>query len=161
MTRPVDPRLAPHLDTVEQRLVDRATRAGLPAPAGHRDRVLAAVRDTLAGSLTAPVAPPPGLDAGSRVALGAMAISALVVIVAPWVAIAGAMTRGTERTAEPVIVAQARAAGIDLPVHDDRFALQVATTRDANREPLPAADDLLNARRRESLRLKTLLRREL
>jgi len=71
------------------------------------------------------------------------------------------MTRGTERTAEPVIVAQARAAGIDLPVHDDRFALQVATTRDANREPLPAADDLLNARRRESLRLKTLLRREL
>ena len=161
MTKPIDPRLAPHLDTIEQRLVDRATRAGLPVPAGHRDRVLAAVRDTLAGSLTAPVAPPPGLDAGSRAALGAMAISALVVIVGPWVAIAGAMTRGTERTAEPVIVAQARAAGIDLQVHDDRFALQVATTRDANREPISAADDRLNVRRRESLRLKTLLRREL
>jgi hypothetical protein len=157
MTKPVDPRLAPHLDTIEQQLVDRATRAGLPVPAGHRDRVLAAVRDTLAGSLTTPAAPPPGLDAGSRAALGAMAISALVVIVAPWVAIAGAMTRGTERTAEPVIVAQARAAGIELPVHDDRFALQVATTRDANHAPISDAGDLPHARRREIGRLKTLL----
>lgn len=157
MSKSVGPRLAPHLDAIEQRLVDRATRAGLPVPGGHRDRVLAAVRDTLAGSLTPPAAPLPGLDAGSRAALGAMAISALVVIVAPWVAIAGAMTRGTERTAEPVIVARARAAGIDLQVHDDRFALQVATTRDANREQLPAADDLPHARRREIGRLQTLL----
>lgn len=161
MSKSVGPRLAPHLDAIEQRLVDRATRAGLPVPGGHRDRVLAAVRDTLAGSLTPPAAPLPGLDAGSRAALGAMAISALVVIVAPWVAITGAMTRGMERTAEPVIVAQARAAGIDLPVHNDRFAPLMATTRDVNREQHSATDDLLNARRREALRLKNLLRGEL
>ncbi len=66
----------PSLDAVERRLV---ARAGLALPAGHRDQVLAAVRDTLAENRGPVERASSGLDAGSRAALVAIALSAAVV----------------------------------------------------------------------------------
>jgi hypothetical protein len=140
----------PSLDAVERRLV---ASAGLALPAGHRDQVLAAVRDTLAENRGPVERASSSLDAGSIAALVTMALSAAVVIVAPWVALT--RTAATVQ-AEPRLVAQARAAGIDLPV------AAVAATRgppfDApSRAALP---DLLD-RRHDAWRIRTLLTGEL
>lgn len=147
----------PDIDTVEQRFTDRPV---LTPPPGHRDRVLAAVRDALAADRTTQTAAAafPGLDAGSKAALGAMAMSALVVVVGPWVAIVGAMTHGAGRNAEPASVAQARAAGIEMPRPADLFAPLAATARGVNHTPLSDAGELQTAGPREILRLKTLLK---
>jgi hypothetical protein len=140
----------PSLDAVERRLV---ARAGLALPAGHRDRVLAAVRDTLAENRGPVERASSGLDAGSRAALVAIAISAAVVIVAPWVAVT--------RTAAPVqagprLVDQARAAGIDLPV----AAVAVTSGRPFDAPSRAALPDLLD-RRHDASRIRTLLTGEL
>lgn len=138
------------LDAIERRLI---ARAGLAPPAGHRDQVLAVVRDTLAENRGPLERTSSGIDAGSSAALVAMALSAALVIVAPWVAVA--------RWAAPVpaetrLVTQARAAGIDLPV------AAVATT---SGQPLGAPSraalpDLLELRR-DAWRLQNLLQGEL
>ena len=95
------------LDDVERRL---ANRAALAAPPGHRDRVLAAVRDTLAGRISPPVAPA-GIDSGGMAALVARALSVMVVAVVPWLVVARAVA---PVPTEPRIVAQARAAVDDV-----------------------------------------------
>ena len=100
----------PGFEAIERRL---AARADHGAPAGHRDRVLAAVRDTLAGRI-APRATPSGLDAGSLAAIAALALSALLAVVAPWLVLTQAAALVPPA---PRIVAQARAAGIDLASH--------------------------------------------
>jgi len=138
------------LDAIEQRLI---ARAGLAPPAGHRDQVLAVVRDTLAENRGPIERASSGIDAGSRAALVAMALSVALVIVAPWVAVA--------RWAAPVpaetrLVAQAWAAGIDLPV------AAVATT---SGQPLGAPSraalpDLLE-RRHDAWQIRNLLQGEL
>lgn len=137
-------------DAVERRLVGRPGRA---VPPGHRDRVLAAVRDTLAGRGT-PTPPPPGIDAGCRAALVAMALSAAFVIVAPWLAV----TRSASlMPPQSLLVARARAAGIDLP------ELAIATTTGPPREPSARvnAGNVFNARQVEAWRMRTLLQGEL
>lgn len=137
-------------DAVERRLAGRPGRA---IPPGHRDRVLAAVRDTLAGRGAATPSPP-GIDAGCRAALVAMALSAALVIVAPWVAVARS---AAPVPTEPRLVAQARAAGIDLPV------ATVAATAGPPREPSAraGAGNVFNARQVEAWRMRTLLQGEL
>jgi hypothetical protein len=138
------------LDAIERRLI---ARAGLAPPAGHRDQVLAVVRDTLAENRGPLERAGAGVDVGSRAALVAMALSAALVIVAPWAAVA--------RTAAPVpaetrLVAQARAAGIDLPV-----AAVATTSGQPLGAPSPAAlPDLLELRH-DAWRLRTLLQGEL
>ena len=155
------------LDAIERRLAARTARA---VPTGHRDLVLAAVRDTLeekvpatksgeAGPLICGDCPDLvagtflGIDAGSTAALVAMALSALVAVVAPWLGLAGGFD---PLPAEPRIVMQARAAGIDLQV------AAIATTSgptggDPSSAPLP---DLLG-RRHEAWRRRNLLTGEL
>lgn len=97
------------LNAIEQRFT---ARARLTATAGHRDRVLAAVRDTLAEPRGAFPRPRPDMDGASAAVLVVIALSALVAVVAPWLMVARVMPVPME----PRIVAQARAAGIDLPV---------------------------------------------
>ena len=70
-----------HLDSIERQL---AAQAGLAPAVGHRDRVLAAVWDTLAENHGGPPRAGSGIDAGATAALVAMALSATLVIVAPW-----------------------------------------------------------------------------
>lgn len=143
------------LDEIERRLVDRAA---LAAPPGHRDRVLAAVRDTLAGRISPPVAPAgidsAGIDSGGMAALVAMALSVLVVAVVPWLVVARMVA---PVPTEPRIVAQARAAGIDLPV-----AIVAATSGPA-REPVSRSrmSDPLNVRHHEAWHLRNLHLRNL
>ena len=140
---------APEFDALEQRLT---AMAGLAPTAGHRDRVLAAVRDTLAdrsGSLERAGA---GVDAGSRAVLVAIACSALLAVIAPWLGMARAFDR---LPAEPRIVTQARAAGIDLPVH------LAATTRGPHDTPLFPPSERSPGRRPDAWRLRTLLTGEL
>ena len=138
------------LDDVERRL---ANRAALAAPPGHRDRVLAAVRDTLAGRISPPVAPA-GIDSGGMAALVARALSVMVVAVVPWLVVARAVA---PVPTEPRIVAQARAAGIDLPV-----AIASATSGPA-RKPFSRSriSDPLNVRHHEAWHLRNLLQGEL
>ncbi|MEI6504343.1 MAG: hypothetical protein WCO90_00500 [Planctomycetota bacterium] len=138
------------LDDVERRL---ANRAALAAPPGHRDRVLAAVRDTLAGRISPPVAPA-GIDSGGMAALVAMALSVMVVAVVPWLVVARAVA---PVPTEPRIVAQARAAGIELPVE-----MVAATSRPAW-ESLSRSrtSDPRNVRHHEALHLRNLLQGEL
>ena len=147
-------------DAIERRLTGRPGRA---VPPGHRDRVLAAVRDTLAEKVPAtksgqspqgdyPVSP--DLVAGTFIALVAMALSAALVIVAPWVA----MTRSAAPVSmEPRIVARARAAGIDLP--GAVVAVPIAPSRETS--PRGGLTDVLEARRHEAWRMRTLLEGEL
>jgi hypothetical protein len=168
----------PGLDAIEQRLL---ARAGVATPAGHRDRVLAAVQEKVsatksgeAGKLGCADCPdlvadtflgdtldqrpglPPragaGLDGGTAAALVAMAISALLAVVAPWLVVARATA---PLPMEPRIVAQARAAGIDLPIE-----LVAAPIRHA---PRPASDprEPLSVRLHEAWRLRNLLTGEL
>jgi hypothetical protein len=160
------------LAAIERRLI---ARAGLAPPAGHRDRVLAAVRDTLAGEEKEEKVPATksgdagelvcgdcpdlvagtfsGIDAGGTAALVAMAVSVAAVIVAPWVAV----TRPAAAVAaEPRIVMQARAAGIDLQVAAIA-TMSGPTVADPSSAPLP---DLLD-RRHEAWRLRNLLTGEL
>jgi hypothetical protein len=138
------------LDSIERRL---AARAGVAVPAEHRDRVLAAVRDTLDQRHGPPPPAGSGIDAGATAALVAISLSAGLLIVAPWVA----MTRtAAPFPAEPRLVAEARAAGIDLPV---------ATVAATNGQPLgapsrAAMSDLLD-RRHEAWRMRNLLPGEL
>ena len=138
------------LDAIERRLI---ARAGLAPPAGHRDQVLAVVRDTLAEGRGPLERASSGIDAGSTAALVAMALSAALVLVAPWVAVA--------RWAAPVpaetrLVAQARAAGIDLPV-----AAVATTSGQPLGAPSPAAlPDLLD-RRHDAWKIRNLLTGEL
>jgi hypothetical protein len=155
----------PGLEAIEQRLL---ARAGVATPAGHRDRVLAAVQEKVsatksgeAGRLRCADCPDLvadtflGIDAGGRAALLAMALSASLVIVAPWFAVA---TSVAPVQAEPRLVTQARAAGIDLPL------AAVAATGDLPRHvPAGAALPALPERRRlEAWRLhKNLLQGEL
>jgi hypothetical protein len=136
------------LEAIERRLAARADRA---APAGHRDRVLAAVQDTLAGR-TAPRATPSGLEAGGTTALVVLALSAVLAVAAPWLVV----TQAAGLTSpEPRLVAQARAAGIDFPVE------LVATTGPARETPSRAAMPNLLEHRHEAWRLRTLLTGEL
>ena len=161
-------------DAIERRLTGRPGRA---VPPGHRDRVLAAVRDTLAEKVPAtksgqspqaekvpatksgqspqgdyPVSP--DLVAGTFIALVAMALSAALVIVAPWVA----MTRSAAPVSmEPRIVARARAAGIDLP--GAVVAVPIAPSRETSSRG--GLTDVLEARRHEAWRMRTLLEGEL
>ena len=141
---------APEFEVIERRL---AAMAGLALPAGHRDRVLAAVQDTLADRFGQLERAGAGVDAGSRAALVAMACSALLAVVAPWLGMARAIDL---MPAEPRLVAQARAAGIDLPV------AAVATT---SGQPLGAPSraalpDLLE-RRHDAWQIRNLLQGEL
>jgi len=140
----------PDLEAIEQGLL---ARAGVATPAGHRDRVLAAVRDTLDQRPGPPPRAGSGIDAGGRAALVAMALSATLAIVAPWLAVT---TSVAPVQREPRLVAQARAAGIDL-----RLAA-VAATGDLPRQvPSRAAlPDLLERRRLEAWRLQNLLHGE-
>ncbi len=98
----------PSLDVIEQRL---RTRGGHRASTEHRDRVLAAVRNALAGG------PRPMLSSGSSLgprdtaALVSMALAGAIWIVGPWLVVPQAVA---PRVLEPAIVVQARAAGIDL-----------------------------------------------
>lgn len=133
------------LEAIERRL---AARAGLAPSTGHRDRVLAAVRDTLAGR-TGPRATPAGLEAGGTAALVALALSAMLAVAAPWLVARQALGL---RSPEPRLVAQARAAGIDFPVE-----LVAATSRPAREASSPAAMSDLLERRHEAWRLRTLL----
>jgi hypothetical protein len=160
MREPYDP----GLEAIEQRLL---ARAGVATPAGHRDRVLAAVREKVsatksgeAGKVGCADCPDLvagtfwGLDAGGRAALLAMALSASLVIVAPWLAVATSVAPVRQ---EPRLVAQARATGIDLPM------AVVAATGDLPRQvPSRAAlPDLLELRRHEAWQLQNLLEGEL
>jgi hypothetical protein len=134
---------------VEQRLT---ARAGLAPTAGHRDRVLAAVRDTLDQRPGLPPRVGAGLDGGSAAALIAIAFSALLAVVAPWLVV----TRvAAPLPMQPRIVAQARAAGIDLPIE-----LVAAPIRHALR---PASDprEPPSVRLHEAWRLRNLLTGEL
>jgi len=132
------------LDAIERRLAARADRA---APTGHRDLVLAAVRDTLAGRIV-PRVTPAGLEAGGTAALVVLALSALLAVAAPWLVV----TQAAGLTSpEPRLVAQARAAGIDFPVE------LVATSGPARETPSRAAMPTLLERRHEAWRLRTLL----
>jgi hypothetical protein len=132
------------LEAIERRLAARADRA---APAGHRDRVLAAVRDTLAGR-TVPRATPSGLEASGTAALFVLALSALLAVTAPWLVV----TQAAGLTSpEPRIVAQARAAGIDFSGE------RVETTGPALEASSRAAMPNLLERRHEAWRLRTLL----
>ena len=132
-------------EAIARRLAARADRA---APAGHRDRVLAAVRDTLAGRVVPP-STPVGLDVGGTTALGTLALSALLAVAAPWLLVSQALGLTSP---EPRIVVQARAAGIDFPVE------LVATTRSPARGA-PSRDAMSDAleRRHEVWRLRTLV----
>ena len=134
---------------VEQRLT---ARAGLAPTAGHRDRVLAAVRDTLDQRPGLPPRVGAGLDGGIAAALIAIAFSALLAVVAPWLVV----TRvAAPLPMQPRIVAQARAAGIDLPIE-----LVAAPIRHALR---PASDprEPPSVRLHEAWRLRNLLTGEL
>lgn len=83
-----------------------------------------------------------------------MALSAALVIVAPWVA----MTRwGAITPSEPRLVAQARAAGIDLPVAV--VAVPIEPSRETTFRGI--LTDVLDARRHEAWRMRTLLEGEL
>jgi hypothetical protein len=160
------------LDAVERLLADRPA---CTAPPGYRDRVLAAVRDTLAGHSTLVVKVPAtksgeageppcgdcpdlvagtffGIDRSGRVALVAMALSALGVTVAPWLAIP---RLAPPVPVEPRIVAQARAAGIELPVE----SLAAASRQPA--EPAAHSSEPLSARLHDAWRLRNLLTGEL
>jgi len=131
-------------NAIERRLAARADRA---APAGHRDRVLAAVRDTLAGR-TVPRTTPAGLEASGTAALVALALSVLLAVAAPWLVVTQAAGL---KSPEPRLVAQARAAGIDFPVE------RVATSGPARKASSRAAMSDLLERRHETWRLRTLL----
>lgn len=137
----------PDFGAVERRLAARADHA---PPAGHRDRVLAAVRETLAGR-TPPRSTPAGLDAGSMAAVAALAVSALLAVVAPWLALTQAAALVPP---EPRIVAQARAAGIDFPV-------ELVTTSMARETPLFRPGDVVPGPIPDAWRLRTLLQGEL
>lgn len=133
------------LEAIERRLAARADRA---APTGHRDRVLTAVRDTLAGR-GAPQATPAGLEASGTAALVVLALSAVLAVTAPWLVVRQAAGL---KSPEPRLVAQARAAGIDFPVE-----LVAATSRPAREASSPAAMSDLLERRHEAWRLRTFL----
>jgi hypothetical protein len=137
------------LDAVERRLI---ARAGLAPPAGHRDQALAVVRDTLAKGRGPLDRASSGIDAGSTASLVAMAISATLVIVAPWLAVSTSVAPVQQ---EPRLVTQARAAGIDLPIE-----LVAAPIRHA---PRPASDprEPPSVRLHEAWRLRNLLTGEL
>lgn len=132
------------LEAIERRLAARADRG---PPAGHRDRVLAAVRDTLAGRIV-PRVTPAGLEAGGTAALVVLALSAVLAVAAPWLVV----TQAAGLTSpEPRLVAQARAAGIEFPVE------RVATSGPAREASSRAAMSDLLERRHEAWRLRTLL----
>ena len=137
----------PDFGAVERRLAARADHA---LPAGHRDRVLAAVRDTLAGR-TPPRSTPAGLDAGSMAAITALALSALLAVVAPWLVLTQAAALVPP---EPRIVAQARAAGIDVPV-------ELVTTTPPRATSLSRPGDVVPGPIPDAWRLRTLLQGEL
>jgi hypothetical protein len=135
-------------DAIETRLAARGSRA----TPGYRDRVLAAVRDTLDQRPGLPPRVGAGLDGGSAAALIAIAFSALLAVVAPWLVV----TRvAAPLPMQPRIVAQARAAGIDLPIE-----LVAAPIRHALR---PASDprEPPSVRLHEAWRLRNLLTGEL
>jgi len=132
-------------EAIERRL---AARTGRVAPAGHRDRVLAAVRDTLAGRVVPPSSPV-ALDAGGTAALVVLALSAMLAIAMPWLVVR--QTLGL-KSPEPRIVVQARAAGIALPVE-----LVAATSSPAHGAPSRDAMSDLLERRHEVRRLRTLV----
>jgi hypothetical protein len=134
----------PNFEAVEQRLT---AIAGLAPPGGHRDRVLAAVRDALADH-PVPLRAGCGVDAGSRAALVAVACSALLTVIAPWLGMARAFDR---LPAEPRLVTQARAAGIDLPVH------LATTTRGPHETTLSPPSERSPGRLPDAWRLRTLL----
>ena len=138
----------PILDAIESRL---ASRAGLRTPPGHRDRVLAAVRDTRAERPGGPPRTGSGIDAGGSAALVALALSAMVAVVMPWLALARPVDL---LPMEPRIVIQARAAGIKLPV-----ALAKATPEPARE--LRSDADGLRVRLYDAWRLQNLLTGEL
>ncbi len=135
-------------DALEQRLT---AMAGLAPTAGHRDRVLAAVRDALADH-PVPLRAGCGVDAGSRATLVAIACSALLAVIAPWLGMARAFDR---LPAEPRLVTQARAAGIDLPVH------LATTTRGPHETTLSPPVERSPGRLPDAWRLRTLLTGEL
>ena len=133
-----------NLEAIERRL---ATRADRGPPAGHRDRVHAAVRDTLAGRIV-PRATPAGLEAGGTAALVVLALSALLAVAAPWLVV----TQAAGLTSpEPRLVAQTRAAGIDFPVE------RAATSGPAHEASSRAAVSDLLERCHETWRLRILL----
>ena len=139
-------RRQPDVEAIERRLAARADHA----PPGHRDRVLAAVRDTLAGRF-APRATPTGLDAVALATVATLAISALVAVVAPWLVVTQALTLPSP---EPRLVAQARAAGIDFPV-------ELATTARPRETHLSRPGDVEPGPIPDAWRLRTLLQGEL
>lgn len=139
---------APGLDAVERRLV---ARAGVAAPAGHRDRVLAAVRDMLDQRPGQPARAGSGIDAGGAAALLGIALSALLAVVAPWFVVARAVPLPTE----PRVVAQARAAGVDLPLEF------VATTTHRSPPAVSRMREPPSARLHEAWHLRNLLTGEL
>lgn len=106
MSRSFDPRI----DAIERRLVSHSTR---DVPSGHRDRVLAAVRDVLAEDL-ATIAPSDsaiGLKGAS--ALLAIALSTALIIVVPWSFLGRPLL---PVPTESALMARARSAGIDVPL---------------------------------------------
>jgi hypothetical protein len=148
MSEADDPRLA----AVERRLVDRG---GFDLSPGHRDRTLAAVRDTLAGKAErrGPLERAgKGIDPASVAALVAIAVSTMLTVVVPWLAVTRPVA---PLLTEPRLMAQARAAGIELPVE-----WLAATSREPV-EPVAHPSKSPSARLHDVWRLRNHLRGEL
>ena len=135
-------------DVIEERLAARGSRA----TPGYRDRVLAAVRDTLDRRPGPPPRAGAGIDGGRAAVLLALTLSALLAVVAPWLVVARAVSRVPM---EPRLVAQARAAGIDLPLEF------VATTTHRSPPTVSRMREPPSARLREAWHLRNLLTGEL
>jgi hypothetical protein len=99
----------PRLDAIEHRLVRQAS---VVATAEHRDRVLAAVQDVLTSGPLSMTTVENGLGMRGTAALVAMALTAAIMVVGPWLVIPQAVA---PLPTEPSLVVQAREAGIDLP----------------------------------------------
>lgn len=119
MSRSVDPRI----DAIERRLVSHTT---CDVPSGHRDRVLAAVRDVLAEDLETIVPSDSEIGLKGASALLAIALSTALIIVVPWSFLGRPLL---PVPTESTLMARARSAGIDLPVET------VATTDHSVHQP--------------------------
>lgn len=138
-------------DDIARRL---AARTCVAAPAGHRGRVLAAVGEALAGSGGGQPSSAREMRVIETGALVAMAFSAAAVLITPWLVVP---RPAVALSPEPRIVAQARAAGIDLPTE---LLATTAGPRSASR-PTTAADGRQPTHAFEAWQLRNLMHGDL